>query len=574
MLTPEGAGGEIMSFGARVSAERPRLEDGLARLQPGGLAIIAGSAGYGKSSAVTTWAIQQPTPARWMRGTLDLVAALRNAAEEDDGAWLPRLGRVCRKPISVEQGVAALIADLGAPHANINFVIDNADELASTVEGLELLRAIAERNPDAARVILIGRRGASLRLAVARSKRSVIEMGAPALRISPQQSRQIAESRGYRGTPADIESARRASAGNGGVLAAWASSQVNGRHEQDLLDYIRREVVGSSELLLRRLTSGTVERPAQELLESLWTEGLLLAPQGFDDLGSDGWRVPELIARAISVIPKVQVQTVGTSEIATSNGSLAVQDRRVVIHDLGPLVMECGGRTIEGTAIRPRSLALLIYLATRPRHSATRDEVIAALWPDAEPQAGLNSLNQAIYHLRRTIEPDYDPVQDGRDTGYVRHESEVVSMNLDLVSFDSARLISQLNHIRLRPRAEVLDLLLDMYHGPFGSELPYEPWVQRYHSLIEISLLTTVERAVLAAHDARDYDRAINLAARATRIDPEDGALLERLAVLLEEDGAIAGAKRAARRAMALLADMDVRPSEELRRLGSAELDR
>jgi hypothetical protein len=44
--------------------------------------------------------------------------------------------------------------------------------------------------------------------------------------------------------------------------------------------------------------------------------------------------------------------------------------------------------------------------------------------------------------------------------------------------------------------------------------------------------------------------------------------------VLLEEDGAIAGAKRAARRAMALLADMDVRPSEELRRLGSAELDR
>jgi DNA-binding SARP family transcriptional activator len=70
------------------------------------------------------------------------------------------------------------------------------------------------------------------------------------------------------------------------------------------------------------------------------------------------------------------------------------QDRRVLIHDLGPLHLEVDGRTVDGAAIRPRSLALLTYLATRPRHSATRDEAIDALWPEADAQAGLNSLNQ------------------------------------------------------------------------------------------------------------------------------------------------------------------------------------
>jgi DNA-binding SARP family transcriptional activator len=74
-----------------------------------------------------------------------------------------------------------------------------------------------------------------------------------------------------------------------------------------------------------------------------------------------------------------------------------------VVHDLGPLSIEVAGRTIEGSAIRPRSVALLHYLATRPRHAATRDEAIDALWPEAEAQAGLNSLNQAMRGCQRRM---------------------------------------------------------------------------------------------------------------------------------------------------------------------------
>jgi DNA-binding SARP family transcriptional activator len=212
-----------------------------------------------------------------------------------------------------------------------------------------------------------------------------------------------------------------------------------------------------------------------------------------------------------------------------------------------------------------------MYLGTRPRHSATREEAIDALWPDAEPQAGLNSLNQAIYHLRRAIDPDYDAAPEGSATPYVRHEAEIVSMNPELVQFDSARLGAQLNRIRVRPRAEELEELLDNYHGPFGAELPFEPWAERYRSTLEVGLLTVIERAIAAAHTAGDYDRAINLAARAARIDPEDGGLLESLAMLLAEDGAMTGARRAARRAVTVLREMEIAPPAALLQLSERQ---
>jgi DNA-binding SARP family transcriptional activator len=243
----------------------------------------------------------------------------------------------------------------------------------------------------------------------------------------------------------------------------------------------------------------------------------------------------------------------------------------VLIHDLGPLIVEADGRTVPGSSIRPRSLALLIYLATRPRHSATRDEAIEALWPDADSQAGLNSLNQAIYHLRRAIDPDYDAAPEGGAMPYVRHEAEIVSMNLELVSFDSARLAARLNKIRVRPRAEELEELLDDYHGPFGAELPFEPWVERYRSTLEVGLLAVIERAIAAAHTSGDYDRAINLAARATRIDPDDGGLLESLALMLAEDGAMSCARRAARRAITVFEEMELTPPAELRQLSEQQ---
>jgi len=554
----------------RVHSARPRIDAALDALTDGGLALICGSAGYGKSSAVAAWGIRADRPMRWLRANRGLDDALHLAADEDDGVRLPRLARAVRQQQLATVCAAALLADLSAPHSELIFVVDDADALAESPDGLAFLRALAERTPDRSRVALIGRRVAELRLIAARAKREVMQIGASALRVSPRQTRQIAEARGWSGAPTALEEARRAAAGNGGILATWLDQMREGGDRTELEEFIRRDVVGSSEPLLARLAHPAGEEASPELLRTLWEEGLLIAPAAHDELGETGWTIPRFIAETLN-LPHVLGVVPNDTEIASTR---IVSPRAVsplaVVHDLGPLSIEVAGRTIEGTAIRPRSVALLHYLATRPRHAATRDEAIDALWPEAEAQAGLNSLNQAIYHLRRALDPDYDlALQEGTPTPYIRHEAEMVTVNLELVSFDSARLRSTLDAVRRRARVDQIDDLLDAYLGPFAVEVPFEPWAEQHRSALDVGIFAVIEREMAAAHSVGDIDRAIDLALRAVRIDPTDGAMLEHLALLLDESGSIAGARRAAARAVSALREMDIAPNPALQRLSA-----
>ena len=554
----------------RVHSARPRIDAALDALADGGLALICGSAGYGKSSAVAAWGIRTDRPMRWLRASRDLVDALHLAADEDDGVRLPRLARAVRQQQPASVCASALLADLSAPHSELILVIDDADALAESPEGLGFLCALAERAPDRSRVALIGRRVAQLRLIAARAKRQVMHVGAAALRVSPRQTRQIAEAKGWSGAPTALEEARRAAAGNGGLLAAWIDQMRDGGDRTELDEFIRRDVVGGSGSLLARLAQPAGEEPSPELLRTLWEEGLLIAPADQDELGETGWTIPRFIAETLNLPHLLDAipNDVGIAPMTTV--APRALSPLALVHDLGPLSIEVAGRTIEGTAIRPRSVALLHYLATRPRHAATRDEAIDALWPEAEAQAGLNSLNQAIYHLRRALDPDYDlALQDGTPTPYIRHEAEMVTVNLDLVSFDSARLRSTLDAVRRRASVDQVDELLDSYLGPFAVEVPFEPWAEQHRGALDVGIFAVIEREMAAAYAVGDIDRAIDLALRAVRIDPTDGAMLEHLALLLEESGSIAGARRAAARAVSALREMDVAPSPALQRISA-----
>ena len=554
----------------RVHSARPRIDAALDALTDGGLALICGSAGYGKSSAVAAWGIRADRPMRWLRASRGLGDAFHLAADEDDGVRLPRLARAVRQRQSATVCASALLADLSAPHSELILVIDDADALAESIDGLVFLRALAERAPDSSRVALIGRRVAELRLIAARAKRQVMHIGASALRVTPRQTRQIAEAKGWRGAPTALEEALRAAAGNGGILAAWLDQMREGGDRAELDAFIRRDVVGRSEPLLARLAQPAGEEPSPELLRTLWEEGLLIAPADQDELGETGWTIPRFIAETLN-LPHLLSSVPDSSEPApTRPVAPRALSPLAVVHDLGPLSIEVAGRTIEGTAIRPRSVALLHYLATRPRHAATRDEAIDALWPEAEAQAGLNSLNQAIYHLRRALDPDYDlALQEGTPTPYIRHEAEMVTVNLELVSFDSARLRSTLDAVRRRARVDQIDDLLDSYLGPFGIEVPFEPWAEQHRSALDVGIFAIIEREMAAAYSVGDIDRAIDLALRAVRIDPTDGAMLEHLALLLDESGSIAGARRAAARAVSALREMDIAPNPALQRLSA-----
>ena len=107
-----------------------------------------------------------------------------------------------------------------------------------------------------------------------------------------------------------------------------------------------------------------------------------------------------------------------------------------MVQDLGRITISIGERNIQGTELRRKVLALLCFLVTRPSASATKDEVLEALWPDLDPAVAVNSLNQTVYFLRRVFEPGY---KDGLSAGYLHHDSDVLWLDQELIHMRSVQ---------------------------------------------------------------------------------------------------------------------------------------
>ena len=108
---------------------------------------------------------------------------------------------------------------------------------------------------------------------------------------------------------------------------------------------------------------------------------------------------------------------------------------RVRFQDQGRVTVAIGDRVVTGSNVRRKVLALACYLISRPNMSCTRDQVLEALWPTLDPEVAVNSLNQTVYFLRRVFEEDY--IED-ESPGYVHHDSEVVWLDPELISSQSA----------------------------------------------------------------------------------------------------------------------------------------
>jgi len=231
---------------------------------------------------------------------------------------------------------------------------------------------------------------------------------------------------------------------------------------------------------------------------------------------------------------------------------------RVFVEDQGRVVLRIGSAVIEGTLIRRKVLSLLCFLITRPGFSATRDEVLEALWPDFDPTVALNSLNQTVYFLRRVIEPDF---HEDSSAGYVRHESDVVWLDTELVSSRS-KLCSDLIHkMPAIPTTSAIDQLAAAYAGPFALDFAYEEWAADYRDSLQASYLRIIEKTVAEDTISGHFDRGIRLARRALTIAPEADQLELSLLRLYRLSGShAAAAEQYAHYAAMLRTDLGMEP--------------
>ncbi len=195
-------------------------------------------------------------------------------------------------------------------------------------------------------------------------------------------------------------------------------------------------------------------------------------------------------------------------------------------------------------SIRRRAAALLLYLVTRPGQSATREQVMEALWPDADADQATNSLHQTLYFLRREISPEDDVARLLVD--FVPMEGELVYLEPDLVQVRSAAFLRQATSV-MAPGTELRAMisLAASYTGRFAPEFEYEEWSESWRQRVHTAFLRLTEEAALRAMSLGRPGDATAVLTHALTIDPEALELYPALIRALRGTGSLAASREA-----------------------------
>ena len=211
----------------------------------------------------------------------------------------------------------------------------------------------------------------------------------------------------------------------------------------------------------------------------------------------------------------------------------------VMIEDLGRLHLMVGTRSIVGSTIRRKVLALLCLLLTKSRFSAAREEVLEALWPDLEPSTAMNSLNQTVYFLRRVFEPSFS---EDTTPGYIGQDGETIWLDGELVTSRSRMCRDLMREMAVPPPADAVLRLAEEYQGRFALDFVYEDWTAAYRDSLHASFLRLIETAMRADMTSGHYARGIRLAQLAVDAEPDAEELQIGLLRLYRLSGSMAAA--------------------------------
>ncbi len=209
------------------------------------------------------------------------------------------------------------------------------------------------------------------------------------------------------------------------------------------------------------------------------------------------------------------------------------------VDDLGRIELAIGARTLDGSTVRRKVLALLAYLLTRTRFSAARGEVLEALWPDFEPSTAQNSLNQTVYFLRRVFEPTY---VEEVSPAYVGHDGETVWLDAELVQSRSSTCHALMRSMSTDPDPMHVLELARTYRGRFALDFIYEDWAYAFRDSLHAAYLRIIEAAIGADMNSGHYARGIQLAQLAMDAAPEADEIQLALTRLYRLGGSLAAA--------------------------------
>jgi LuxR family transcriptional regulator, maltose regulon positive regulatory protein len=242
------------------------------------------------------------------------------------------------------------------------------------------------------------------------------------------------------------------------------------------------------------------------------------------------------------------------------------QAARLYLRTFGAITLRRGGWDGPTVAIDKRRVrALLAVLAAHAHTTLTRDMAIDILWPDADGDAAVNSLNQTVFQLRRFIDPGY---RQGESPEYVLSSADQIALNGELVRTDIQFIRSlpdRLAEQSWAQRQALTSKTIDLVQGEFLADLRYEDWAAR----LQLSIHNEVRARLLpiAQQSASSFDVQVAIAAATALVllDPFDEAATIALADCLARSGkSIAARDLLVRYADQVRSELEENPSDKV----------
>jgi DNA-binding SARP family transcriptional activator len=256
--------------------------------------------------------------------------------------------------------------------------------------------------------------------------------------------------------------------------------------------------------------------------------------------------------------------TRGQDIVDLRRGLISKHAPSLFIRSFGAIVIHSGSWLGQTTSIEKRRMrALLALLVANYRSTLTREMALDILWPDSDPASAINSLNQAVFQLRRVLDPSF---RDGESPQYVLSTVDALQLNPlhTVTDLDQFRRLAV--ELRSEPGGEVerITSLVDMVRGEFLAELRYEDWATRLRIAVHAEIRTVLLPIAMGRGNVSP-DTAVRAACALLELDPYDEEAQLAMARQFDSSGRKAAARTAVLRfAKRMKDDLDERPSGEL----------
>jgi DNA-binding SARP family transcriptional activator len=183
---------------------------------------------------------------------------------------------------------------------------------------------------------------------------------------------------------------------------------------------------------------------------------------------------------------------------------------------------------------RRTAKTLTKLLATYPRHTLHREQILDILWPDVDVKSAVNSFGKALYAARRALEPELPP---RASSAYLRVTDSMVALHTEHVLIDADHFHLLAESALRQGDVIAYESALAAYGGELLPEDRYEDWcAERRDFLAELHI-----RLLLGLAEALENRGAFGASADRLREvlqhDPTREGVHRRLMVLYASAG-------------------------------------